>query len=64
MKVRLRGYNMYNKYERNVGEARTPGYNKILPKTINIHLITYTHTDLPHAMLFSYLQVCTTNHII
>jgi len=64
MKVRLKGYYLYNKYERKVGEAGTPGYNNILSKTINIHLITYTPTDLPHAILFSHLQVCTTNHII
>jgi len=64
MEVRLRGYNLYNKYERKVGEAGTSGYNKILPKTINTHLVTYTHTDLPHTILFSHLQVCTTNHII
>ena len=36
MKVWMRGYNMYNKYERKVGEAGTPRYNKTLPKTINI----------------------------
>jgi hypothetical protein len=65
MKVRTRGYNLYNKHESKLGEAGTPGYDKIPSKTtINIYLITQAHADLPHAILFSHLQVCTTNHII
>jgi hypothetical protein len=64
MKVRLKGYYLYNKYERKVGEAGTSGHNKILSTTINMHLITHTHSDLPHTILFSHLQVCITNHII
>jgi hypothetical protein len=52
MKVRLPGYNLYNKYERKVGEAGTPWYNKLLPKTINIHLITYTLILIYHMQCY------------
>jgi hypothetical protein len=50
MKVRMRGYNLLNKYDRKLGKVGTPEYDKIPSKmTINIHLPYFpaykTHPD-------------------